>query len=60
MNAAIAACLPAACKHALTIQTNPTFLFLENDWYTSHELYLQSTDQSPLQWTVGGIYFHQQ
>jgi iron complex outermembrane receptor protein len=55
---AIANSLPPAST--LTVDTDATFLFLENDWYTSHELYLQSTDQSPLQWTVGGIYFFQQ
>jgi iron complex outermembrane recepter protein len=56
--AAIANSLPAAST--LTVDTDATFLFLENDWYTSHEVYLQSTDQSPLQWTVGGLYFFQQ
>ena len=34
--------------------------FIENDWWTSHELSIQSTDQSPLQYIAGVWYYYQQ
>jgi len=50
--------LPA--PSTLTINPNIHTLFIENNWWYSHELSLQSTDNSPFQYTIGGIYYFQQ
>jgi iron complex outermembrane recepter protein len=33
--------------------------YVEDDWWTAHDLTFQSTSDSPLQWTVGGFGFYQ-
>jgi iron complex outermembrane receptor protein len=33
--------------------------YVEDDQWFSHELALQSTNDSPVQWTVGGLYYQQ-
>ncbi|HEY3889574.1 MAG TPA: TonB-dependent receptor [Caulobacteraceae bacterium] len=44
----------------LTINPNVHTLFIENNWWHSHELSLQSTTSSPFQYVIGGIYYYQQ
>jgi len=31
----------------------------EDDWWTAHDVSIQSTSDSPLQWTAGGFYYYQ-
>jgi iron complex outermembrane recepter protein len=50
--------LPA--PSTLTINPNIHTLFIENNWWHSHELSLQSTSSSPFQYVIGGIYYYQQ
>jgi iron complex outermembrane receptor protein len=45
-----------------SLQINPGnigTLFIENDEYYSHELNLQSTGNSPLQWQAGAYWYHE-
>ena len=41
----------------LTINPLVNLNYVQNDWWTSHEIDLQSTDDSRLQW-IGGLYFY--
>ncbi|HEX4198996.1 MAG TPA: TonB-dependent receptor [Caulobacteraceae bacterium] len=50
--------LPA--PSTLTINPTDNINFVENDWWTSHEISLQSTDASPFQYIVGAQYYFQQ
>jgi len=33
--------------------------YVEDDWWTAHDLTFESTTDSPFQWTVGGFFFYQ-
>lgn len=44
---------------ALVINPLVHLTYIEDDGWWSHEISFQSIDNSPLQWTVGGYYFHQ-
>ncbi len=50
--------LPA--PSALTINPTENINFRENDWWTSHEISLQSTTSNPFQYVVGAVYYFQQ
>ncbi|MFI4973326.1 MAG: TonB-dependent receptor [Caulobacterales bacterium] len=57
--AALAGCT-AAAQAPLTINSaNIGTLFIENDYYWSHELNLQSTGSAPLQWQAGLYWYHE-
>jgi iron complex outermembrane recepter protein len=43
----------------LTINPLINSAYEEDDWWTGHDLTLQSTTDSPLQWTAGGFFYHQ-
>ena len=43
----------------LTINPLVNSNYVEDDWWTAHDLSFQSTTDSPLQWTVGGFFFYQ-
>ncbi len=43
----------------LTIFPQVQANYVEDDWWTAHDLTFQSTGDSPLQWTVGGFGFYQ-
>lgn len=51
---------PAQCQTPLTIFPTPsTTFFQENDTFYSDEIDLTSTNDSPLQWILGGYYYHE-
>jgi iron complex outermembrane receptor protein len=50
--------LPA--PSTLTIHPDAQVNFVENDWWTSHEISLQSTDAGRFQYTIGAMYYYQQ
>ncbi len=56
--AALTAALPA--PSTITLKPIDTVKFKENDWWTSHEISIQSTDASPFQYIVGFHYYYQQ
>jgi len=56
--AALTAALPA--PSTLTVNPIDKVNFKENDWWTSHEISIQSTDASPFQYIVGFHYYYQQ
>ena len=41
----------------LTINPLVNLNYKQDDWWTSHEIDLQSTDEAPLQW-IGGLYYY--
>jgi iron complex outermembrane receptor protein len=43
----------------LHIDPTANLTYIENDWWTHHEVALQSTSDSPLQWTAGLFYYYQ-
>jgi iron complex outermembrane receptor protein len=44
---------------ALTIFPQVQANYVEDDWWTAHDLTFQSTNDSPFQWTFGGFGFYQ-
>jgi iron complex outermembrane receptor protein len=54
--------LPAATPLAIgDLVVNPQIQanYVEDDWWTAHDLTFQSTNASPFQWTVGGFGYFQ-
>jgi iron complex outermembrane receptor protein len=54
--------LPAATPLTIgNVVVNPQIRanYVEDDWWTAHDLTFQSTNDSPLQWTVGGFGYYQ-
>ena len=51
--------MPVAIPGVTPLTINPlvNLNYVQNDWWTSHEINLQSTDDSRLQW-LGGVYFY--
>ncbi len=43
----------------LTINPLINSNYEEDDWWTAHDVTIQSTSDSPLQWTAGGFYYYQ-
>jgi iron complex outermembrane receptor protein len=43
----------------LTINPLINSAYEEDDWWTGHDITLQSTTDSPLQWTAGAFFYHQ-
>ncbi|HLK25044.1 MAG TPA: TonB-dependent receptor [Caulobacteraceae bacterium] len=58
LEAQLTAALPA--PSTLTVNPNVHDHFIENDWWTSHELSIQSTDSGPLQYIAGAYFYYQQ
>jgi len=50
--------LPA--PSTLTINPNVHTHFIENNWWHSHEVSIQSTTDSPFQYIIGALYYFQQ
>ena len=45
---------------ALTIFPQVQANYVEDDFWTAHDITFQSTSDSPFQWTAGGFFFYQQ
>ena len=58
--AGVAAALGLPAPSTLTIFPQIQANYVEDDFWTAHDLTFQSTTDSPFQWTAGGFYFFQQ
>jgi iron complex outermembrane receptor protein len=58
--AGVAAALGLPAPSTLTIFPQIQANYVEDDFWTAHDLTFQSTTDSPFQWTVGGFFFFQQ
>ncbi len=56
--APVAASTPIA-QGTLTINPLVHSNYIEDDWWTAHDLTFESTTDSPLQWAAGGFFYYQ-
>jgi iron complex outermembrane recepter protein len=52
--------LPIPGLVPLTIHPQIQANYVEDDFWTAHDITFQSTNDSPFQWTAGGFFFYQQ